>query len=64
MPTLKQSETSHICPYGATPNTPKLCSLEDHGAVLPVKGEVGDVDGAGAAVDGGGQPVDAAIRVH
>lgn len=38
------------------------CSLEDHGAVLPVEGEVGDVDDADAAVDGGGQPVDAAIR--
>lgn len=40
------------------------CSLEDHGAVLPVEGEVGDVDDADAAVDGRGQPVDAAIRGH
>lgn len=40
------------------------CSLEDHGAVLPVEGEIGDVDGAGAAVDGRGQPVDATIRGH
>lgn len=40
------------------------CSLEDHGAILPVEGEVGDVDDADAAVDGRGQPVDAAIRGH
>lgn len=43
---------------------PSRCSLEDHGAVLPVEGEIGDVDGAGAAVDGGGQPVDAAVGGH
>lgn len=43
---------------------PSQCSLKDHGAVLPVEGEIGDVDGAGAAVDGGGQPVDAAVRGH
>lgn len=40
------------------------CSLEDHGAVLPVEGKIGNVDGAGAAVDGRGQPVDATIRGH
>lgn len=40
------------------------CSLEDHGAVLPVEGEVGDMDDTDAAVDGRGQPVDAAIRGH
>jgi len=43
---------------------PGWCSLEDHGAVLPVEGEIGDMDGTGAAVNGGGQPVDAAIRGH
>lgn len=41
-----------------------MASLEDEGAVLPVKGEVGDGDGAGGAEDGGWQPVDAAIRRH
>lgn len=51
------------CPPG-TPHPPIRCSLEDHGAVLPVEGEVGDMDGAGAAVDGGGQPVDAAVGGH
>lgn len=33
---------------------------ESEGAVLPVKGEEVDVDGAGATEDGRGQPVDIA----
>lgn len=36
---------------------------EFEGAVLPIKGEEVDIDGAGAAEDGGGQPVDVASVV-
>ena len=37
---------------------------EDHGAVLPVEGEVVNGDGAGATVDGWREPVHTAVRGH
>lgn len=45
-------------------NTSCIHAPEDHGAVLPVEGEVVDSDGTSTAVDGGRQPVHAAIRRH
>lgn len=50
--------------YALIANTSHRYSPEDHGAVLPVKGEVVDSDGAGAAVDGRRQPVHTAVRRH
>lgn len=37
---------------------------EFEGAVLPVEGEVVDVDGTGGAEDGGGKPVAQTVRTH
>lgn len=48
----------------SNPNTPRLYSPEDHGAVLPVKGKVVDGDGTSTAVDGRRQPVHTAVRRH
>lgn len=55
---VKQSaDVTNVSPRRRRPggNTP-----EGQGAVLVIKGEVGDLDGTRAAVDGRGQPVDPA----